>query len=152
MLRLGQTDASKVKNKFLEKFNKLREDADEYVFTSFISDKITTTIYHKECGKTFQGRPYLFIKEDSLTKCPYCYPERKNKISFEKLEKIIYENSNGNLRLLDFETRYREKQRTIDVTLECNICSHVFVRNYQSPTLNFNCPECELRKKETPQK
>lgn len=142
MINLGNVDAEKVKKDFLEKFKNAREDYDEYEFGVIKGEKMSTTIYHKPCERVFESRPYLFIQEDWVKKCPYCYPYKKNELTTADIRNRIA-RYNNRIELIDHVEKYIGRQKIRHVYLKCRDCGHEFSRNFQNIDDGFLCPSCK---------
>lgn len=142
MIKLGNVDSGEVKENFLEKFHKQRDDASEYEFGVIKGEKLSTTVFHEPCGKVFNSRPYLFIQEGWVKKCPYCYPYKKNKLTKEDVRERIDRNTNGHIHMMEHEEKYIGRQKIHQVYLKCNDCGYEFSRNIQSIDEGFTCPSC----------
>lgn len=142
MLELGNVDSEKAKEEFLKKFHEVRKDADEYVFASIKGEKMETSVYHKPCGKVFESRPYLFVQEGWIKKCPYCYPYKKHLLKKEDIIERIESYSNGRLELINHVEKYSGRQKIHHVFLKCKDCGHEFSRNLQNLEEGTRCPSC----------
>lgn len=74
---------------FIDKFNRERDDSDEYEILSYNGMANPLLAYHKACGKTFT------VRADSLiyckSKCPCVYGKSHYRHTFELLDKRIKE-------------------------------------------------------------
>lgn len=140
MLKLGKIDEEKVTEVFLKKLYAQRDDADEYVFGSIKGEQLKTNVYHKPCGHAFVTRPYLFIQDNWVKRCPHCYPPKKQKLTLPDIRERIADASENRIELVRHRITYSGNQKMHYVHLRCLSCGEEFDRNFQNIQETLQCP------------
>lgn len=133
--------------KFKKKFQKVREDAEEYeLLSEYIASNTTITVKHKECGEVFKTHPVKLTRTRSPVNCPRCKGNKITKKSTEQIKDEIYRYGNGQFTLLHDDTT--KGSHYLHIQHECGYVFKVYRNNIL--IWGLTCPICRLKSVKSP--